>query len=298
MQIPRAKRGPSPDSSGPPTYATEDTHWWDGSNVYGGDKRFADALRKARTGAEDRRPGTAAGGAREAGRPQGRRGQLLDRPRTSPLAVHARAQRDLRPPAREVPRPRRRDALPEGPSRERGADGEDPHRRLDAGGDRAPDDGGRPPRELVGHPRRGLRQALRAADEQRGDPRDPGLTDRPSHGAVLADRGVRRRLQDAPADPGRLHVPFSRRRRRPPGAHARGDRRARRPRAPRRDADERRLLFVRTHAPSAIELHNFRASSSTSSGPQATRSTWPRSTSSGRASAASRATTSSAACST
>jgi len=50
MQIPRAKRDPSPDSSGPPTYATEDTHWWDGSNVYGGDKRFADALRTGENG--------------------------------------------------------------------------------------------------------------------------------------------------------------------------------------------------------------------------------------------------------
>ena len=29
----------------PPTYVTDDTHWWDGSQIYGGDAEFADALR-------------------------------------------------------------------------------------------------------------------------------------------------------------------------------------------------------------------------------------------------------------
>ena len=44
-----------------------------------------------------------------------------------------RAQRDLRPAPRGAPGPGRRRALRQGATRQRGADGEDPHRRLDAG---------------------------------------------------------------------------------------------------------------------------------------------------------------------
>ena len=50
--------------------------------------------------AEDRRAGSPAGRAGEDDRSQGRRGELLGRSRAPPLALHARAQRDLRPPAR------------------------------------------------------------------------------------------------------------------------------------------------------------------------------------------------------
>ena len=50
--------------------------------------------------AADRRDGPPACRSRGARRPHGRRRQLLGRPRAAPLAVHARAQRDLRPPAR------------------------------------------------------------------------------------------------------------------------------------------------------------------------------------------------------
>jgi Animal haem peroxidase len=45
MRILRAKRDPHPDPDGPPTYLTEDSHWWDASQIYGGDPRFAQALR-------------------------------------------------------------------------------------------------------------------------------------------------------------------------------------------------------------------------------------------------------------
>jgi hypothetical protein len=45
MKILRTMPDPSPDETGPPTYITGDTHWWDGSQVYGGTPEFADGLR-------------------------------------------------------------------------------------------------------------------------------------------------------------------------------------------------------------------------------------------------------------
>jgi hypothetical protein len=71
MRIPRARRDPTSDANPetPPTYLTEDSHWWDGSQIYGSDPRFAEA------------------------------GQLLGRAGSPPHPLHARAQRDLRPPA-------------------------------------------------------------------------------------------------------------------------------------------------------------------------------------------------------
>jgi Animal haem peroxidase len=45
MTIKRTPAGPSPDRSSPPTYLTNDTHWWDGSQIYGNTLAFAEALR-------------------------------------------------------------------------------------------------------------------------------------------------------------------------------------------------------------------------------------------------------------
>jgi hypothetical protein len=50
MRILRTKPDPSPDEGGPPTYITRDTHWWDGSQVYGGTPEFVDALRSHEQG--------------------------------------------------------------------------------------------------------------------------------------------------------------------------------------------------------------------------------------------------------
>ena len=104
-----------------------------------------------------------------------------------------------------VPDVVRRQALRQGAADQRRADGEDPHRRLDAGDHRAPDDQARDARAVVG-PRVGERvtKRLRPAQQQRGDQRHPRLADRPPRRAVLADRGVRRRLPDAPAAAGRV----------------------------------------------------------------------------------------------
>jgi Animal haem peroxidase len=49
-EIERTRPDPSADPSGPPTFVTDDTHWWDGSQVYGRDPAFADALRSGEHG--------------------------------------------------------------------------------------------------------------------------------------------------------------------------------------------------------------------------------------------------------
>ena len=50
MQIQRTRRDPSADPNGPPTFVTADTHWWDGSQIYGSDPAFAQALRSGELG--------------------------------------------------------------------------------------------------------------------------------------------------------------------------------------------------------------------------------------------------------
>ena len=46
MRIPRTRRDPTDRDDGtPPTFITADSHWWDGSQIYGSDRGFADALR-------------------------------------------------------------------------------------------------------------------------------------------------------------------------------------------------------------------------------------------------------------
>ena len=41
MEIKRTAPDPSPDPQAPPTYVTQDTHWWDGSQIYGRDPKYA-----------------------------------------------------------------------------------------------------------------------------------------------------------------------------------------------------------------------------------------------------------------
>jgi len=47
MRIARTRRDPTGDDdpATPPTYATADSHWWDGSQIYGSDPAFANAVR-------------------------------------------------------------------------------------------------------------------------------------------------------------------------------------------------------------------------------------------------------------
>jgi hypothetical protein len=45
MTIKRTEPDPNPDGWGPPTFVTHDSHWWDGSQIYGTKPDFADAIR-------------------------------------------------------------------------------------------------------------------------------------------------------------------------------------------------------------------------------------------------------------
>jgi hypothetical protein len=52
MRISRTRRDPShsPESGTAPTFVTADSHWWDGSQIYGSDPKFATALRAGEDG--------------------------------------------------------------------------------------------------------------------------------------------------------------------------------------------------------------------------------------------------------
>lgn len=50
MQVQRTRKDPSADPGGPPTFVTADTHWWDGSQIYGSDPTFARAIRSGEEG--------------------------------------------------------------------------------------------------------------------------------------------------------------------------------------------------------------------------------------------------------
>jgi hypothetical protein len=50
MKIPKTHADPSTDPNQPLTYVTDDTHWWDASQIYGRDPAFAQALRSGEHG--------------------------------------------------------------------------------------------------------------------------------------------------------------------------------------------------------------------------------------------------------
>jgi hypothetical protein len=50
MEIQRTRKDPSTPASGPPSFVTADTHWWDGSQIYGSDPAFARAIRSGEAG--------------------------------------------------------------------------------------------------------------------------------------------------------------------------------------------------------------------------------------------------------
>ena len=107
MPIERTRRDPSADPGRPPTFVTDDTHWWDGSQIYGREPSFAKAIRTGALGMLrlDERGLTPAGD-RGSRRPHGCGRQLLGRPCAPALALHARAQRGVRAPARHPSRAR------------------------------------------------------------------------------------------------------------------------------------------------------------------------------------------------
>ena len=125
----------------PPTYINTVTHWWDGSQIYGSTEERNRELRAGEDGKmaiEDGRLPNEADREPRRRRPDRLQRQLLDRPLAAAHAVRQGAQRDLRPPEGRLSGLGRREAVPDRTAGQLGADGEDPHRRVDAGHPRQP----------------------------------------------------------------------------------------------------------------------------------------------------------------
>ncbi|CAA9554434.1 MAG: Animal haem peroxidase, partial [uncultured Thermomicrobiales bacterium] len=182
-------------------------------------------------------------------RPPRQRARLLGRVGPAPIPLRPRAQRDLRRAAPGASRlVRRRPVRPRPPDQRRPA-GQDPHRRMDHRDPGPPDDADRDARQLVGPDRRAIAQADRPPRLRRGARRHPGVEDEPFWGPLRPDRGVRRRLPDAPADPGRTGAAGRRRRRPARRAVVRGTGRSPRVRPAGRVQPGRPLLLVRPRPP-------------------------------------------------
>ncbi len=226
--------------------------------------------------------------------------RVLGRARHAGQPVRPRAQRHLRPARSGSTRTwSRRRALPARPAGQRRARRQDPHRRVDPGRDRPSHDEDRDARQLVRLGRRAAPPALRPAQRQRDHQRHPRLGDAALRRAVLADRGVRRGLPDAPADPRRLRPASRRRPGRPPanasfrelaGPASRGGLRADAPGGP--------VLLVRHRVRRRHRAAQLPARRCSTSSAPTTASSWTSlpSTSCAPAKRVSRATTSSGDC--
>ena len=133
----------------------------------------------------------------------------MGRPQPAAHALHPRAQRDLRRAEAASIRRWRRRALRHRAARQRRADRQDPHGRVDTGDPRPSGAADRHERQLVGPARREDARTVRPHQRERGDQRHPRLGRRPSRRAVPAHRGVRLGLSAAPADPRRARDPLA-----------------------------------------------------------------------------------------
>ena len=228
MPLPKA----IPTGADPQAFVCREPHWWDASQLYGTHPEYIAEIERehGEIAVDD-----------DLLRALERQAANFNAPEASlwvGLAalhdpVRARAQRDRPPPARRVPRAGRAVAVREGAADQLGADGQDPHRRVDARDHRPPDDGGRD----QGH-WWGLRGTSIGA-HSRHEGQSPRC-------AVRADRGVRDGLPAAPAAARRLRA----RRPDPEPARARRPARERRPaaRAHRGGGRERRRAVRAGHA--------------------------------------------------
>ena len=106
MEWPSTPKDPTNHATdGSATFINTETHWWDASQVYGSVPEFEKAIRTGTGGrvriGDDGLIDVDPGAAGLLGRP----GRLVGGPRAHAHAVHARAQRDLRPARGGVPRP-------------------------------------------------------------------------------------------------------------------------------------------------------------------------------------------------
>ena len=199
MYVARTQPDPTrrPQDTTPITFINELTHWWDGSQIYGSDQATQDRLRSGvgRQAAAPRRrhPPPHA----KAGRGHRDGAQLVGGAVDVPPALRQRAQRDLRPPQGRASGLGRHPPVQRGPARQRGGDGEDPQRRVDARHPPEPGPDARAERQLVRPPHQRLPAPGRAQDGLRPEhpePRDGRRGREPDRQARLAlrpHRGVR-----------------------------------------------------------------------------------------------------------
>ena len=207
MRIPRIKLDPTrpAGADGPITTVNDVTHWWDGSSLYGS---TPDEQRMVRV-----RRGRASCGSPTDGHlpiPDDPKLDLTMKPgwwtgMGMLLTLFAREHNAVCDRlASEYPNWDDEELFQRARLVVAALHGEDPHRRVDAGGDQPPDDGVRAAGQLVRRRGGADRPQLRPDQRQRGDQRHPGCGDRALRRPVLAHRGVHQRLPDAPAAARRL----------------------------------------------------------------------------------------------
>jgi hypothetical protein len=186
-----------------PVFANAETHWWDGSQIYGSGREKQATIRTFEGGRikvdENGRllksdiPGVDLTG-------------MQENYWFGPGLLHTLAQRGGRGDRQGAPGPVRPAALRTRRARRLGPDRQDPHGRVDAVRPAPPGAADRHERQLVRRTRRDLPGQGRSHRRLRGPVRHHRVLDRSPQRTVLADRGVRLGLPDAPAHPGRLVV--------------------------------------------------------------------------------------------
>ena len=260
MAIPRTRRDPTSDEDPrtPDTFLTDDSHWWDGSQIYGSDERFAAAARSREDGklrVEDGLPRATSEQAAASARPEVASNFWVGLALLHTLftlehnAICDRLRREF--PGWSDDRLYDKARLINA-----ALDGKDPHHRVDSGDHRSSHQQVRAARDVVRNRRRAPGQEAGPSRLGRSAERNPRLEDHPRL-PLLAHRGVRRRVPDAPPDPGRVLVPL--------GGRGRGTRGADISRAGRGHVRERleeigvanALYSFGIAHPGAISLHNY-----------------------------------------